>query len=122
MSKIRAVALRDGIQERKSSENWRSIEDKMLENIKDLISRSWASGPLALKVDSRRERLESDMYNLLSAARDRALTGGKWKPTKETLAAEGELLDLFTQVVLGYATLADFTAACSRWETAGSKK
>ena len=92
----------------------------MLREIKSLFLGNRSLDLLSIPVDTRREKLERKMFNLVAAARDRALAGGKWQPKKETLAIEGELLHLFEQVVLGHATIDEFQAACRRWETAGS--
>lgn len=75
-----------------------------------------------IPVDSRREKLEAQIKELIGVVRARTLEDlkeGKWTPTHETARLEEELLSLADEVILGYATYEDFKARFLRWEVSG---
>ena len=77
--------------------------------------------PLAVPRDMRREALEQSMLKLVQGAADRIMKGNKYNNSQETELAYTEIKQIFDQVVLGDATLEEYSAACRRWEAVATK-
>lgn len=72
----------------------------------------------SVSVDSRRETLEKKMVTMAEAVCGRAIKEKKWNYAQATIVQE-TLIDLYDQVVLGYATFEDFKEFCGRLEALG---